>query len=112
MLLLIMAVTVIVAAMNVSSALMTLVLERHQEIAVLKGLGAEPGDLAIIFSLGGAALGAVGAVFGAMGGLLASVRVNELLHLIELALNQFRSWFGPRQATQMNTSGSWIQGII
>ena len=90
-LLLIMAVTVIVAAINVSSALMTLVLERHQEIAVLKGLGAEPGDLAIIFSLGGAALGAIGAVFGAMGGLLTSVRINELLNFIELVVNMIRS---------------------
>jgi lipoprotein-releasing system permease protein len=97
MLLLIMAVTVIVAAMNVSSALMTLVMERHQEIAVLKGLGAEPGDLAIIFSLGGAALGAVGALVGAMGGLLASMRVNELLHVIELVANNVRFWIKPGQ---------------
>ena len=92
MLLLIMAVTVIVAAINVSSALMTLVLERHQEIAVLKGLGAEPGDLAIIFSLGGATLGAVGSILGAIGGLWASVRINEALHLIEVALNMVSSW--------------------
>jgi lipoprotein-releasing system permease protein len=99
MLLLIMAVTVIVAAINVSSALMTLVLERHQEIAVLKGLGAEPGDLAVIFSLGGAALGAAGALFGAMGGLLASTRVNELLHLIELVVNRIRTLLKPGQGT-------------
>jgi lipoprotein-releasing system permease protein len=97
MLLLIMAVTVIVAAINVSSALMTLVLERHQEIAVLKGLGAEPGDLAVIFSMGGAALGAVGALFGAMGGLLASTRVNELLHLIELVVNSIHFRVKPGQ---------------
>ena len=97
MLLLIMAVTVIVAAINVSSALMTLVLERRQEIAVLKGLGAAPSDLASIFSLGGAALGALGAVLGAMGGLLASMRINELLHFIELSVNTARSWFHGRQ---------------
>ncbi|TFG81409.1 MAG: ABC transporter permease, partial [Spirochaetales bacterium] len=50
MLLLIMAVTVAVAAVNVSSALTTLVLERRQEIAVLKSLGARPSDLARTFS--------------------------------------------------------------
>jgi lipoprotein-releasing system permease protein len=93
MLLLIMAVTVIVAAINISSALMTLVLERRQEIAVLKGLGAAPSDLARIFSLGGAALGAVGAVLGAMGGLLASMQINELLHWIEGSINTIRSWY-------------------
>jgi lipoprotein-releasing system permease protein len=93
MLLLIMAVTVMVAAINVSSSLMTLVLDRRQEIAVLKGLGAGPGDLATIFSLGGAALGALGAIFGAMGGMLASLRINELLHFIERAVNSANSWF-------------------
>lgn len=93
MLLLIMAVTVMVAAINVSSALMTLVLERRQEIAVLKGLGAGPVDIARIFSLGGAILGAVGAIPGVMGGLLASLWINELLHFVERIVNMVRSWF-------------------
>ena len=97
MLLLIMAVTVIVAAINVSSALMTLVLERRQEIAVLKGLGAAPSDLASIFSLGGAALGALGAVLGAMGGLLASIRINEILHILEISVNKFRTLWNGKQ---------------
>ncbi len=91
MLLLIMAVTVAVAAVNVSSALQTLVLERGQEIAVMQSLGASPSDLARIFTLGGAAIGALGAVLGAAGGLLASVRVNELLAFIEAVANSARS---------------------
>lgn len=91
MLLLIMAVTVAVAAVNVSSALQTLVLERGQEIAVMQSLGAGPADLARIFTLGGAAIGGLGAVIGAAGGLLASVRVNELLAFIETVANAARS---------------------
>lgn len=90
MLLLIMAITVAVAAVNVSSALTTLVLERGQEIAVMKSLGAGPADLARIFSLGGAALGAVGAVIGACGGLLVSMRINQILAWMERMLNVFR----------------------
>ncbi|PKL09621.1 MAG: ABC transporter permease [Spirochaetae bacterium HGW-Spirochaetae-7] len=91
MLLLIMALTVAVAAVNVSSALTTLVLERGHEIAVLKSLGADSSDLARIFSLGGAAIGGMGAVIGSAGGLLASLRINEVLAFIERTANGARS---------------------
>lgn len=100
MLLLIMAITVAVAAVNVSGALTTLVLERGQEIAVMKSLGAGPADLARIFSLGGAAIGGAGAVIGAAGGMLASVRINDVLALIEKAAN------GARNAAAALTGGS------
>jgi lipoprotein-releasing system permease protein len=91
MLLLIMTVTVLVAAINVSSALSTLVLERHQEIAILKSLGALPTDLATVFSLGGAVLGAAGATIGVAGGLLTSININRILHGLETIINAFRS---------------------
>ncbi len=91
MLLLIMAVTVAIAAVNVSSALTTLVLERGQEIAIMKSLGAGPEDLARVFSLGGAAIGGLGALLGAAGGLLVSVRINEILGMIEGLANRFRA---------------------
>ena len=44
-----------------------------------------------IFTLGGAAIGGLGAVIGAAGGLLASVRVNELLAFIETVANAARA---------------------
>ncbi|MBU0928404.1 MAG: FtsX-like permease family protein [Spirochaetes bacterium] len=91
MLLLIMAVTVAVAAINVSSALTTLVLERGQEIAVMKSLGAGPADLARIFSLGGAAIGGLGAVLGSIGGLLVSLRINDILAFLESLANRWRA---------------------
>jgi lipoprotein-releasing system permease protein len=91
MLLLIMAVTVAVAAVNVSSALTTLVLERGQEIAVLKSLGATPADLAGIFAMGGASIGGLGAILGVAGGLLTSLRINQILSLIEKAANSIRN---------------------
>jgi len=91
MLLLIMAVTVAIAAVNVSSALTTLVLERGQEIAVMKSLGAKPADLSRIFSLGGAAIGGLGAVLGSAGGLLVSLRINEILAVIETVANGARA---------------------
>lgn len=91
MLMLIMAVTVAIAAVNVSSALTTLVLERGQEIAVMKSLGASPDDLGRIFSFGGAAIGGLGAILGSAGGLLASLRINEILATIEQFANGFRA---------------------
>lgn len=91
MLLLIMAVTVVVASVNVSSALSTLVIERRQEIGVLSALGAGPGDLATLFAFGGLLIGAAGAVLGAAGGLLASVRINEILKFAEGAVNALRA---------------------
>jgi lipoprotein-releasing system permease protein len=100
MLLLIMAVTVAVAAVNVSSALTTLVLERGQEIAVLKSLGATPADLAGIFAMGGAAIGGAGAIIGVAGGLLSSLRINEILSIIERVANSIRN------VTYMLTGGS------
>jgi lipoprotein-releasing system permease protein len=93
MLLLIMAVTVAVAAVNVSSALTTLVLERGQEIAVLKSCGAKPHQIARIFSLGGAIIGGMGAVLGIAGGLLTSIRINDLLSIIENTQNCLRLFF-------------------
>jgi lipoprotein-releasing system permease protein len=91
MLLLIMAVTVAVAAVNVSSALTTLVLERGQEIAVLKSLGASPADLAGIFAMGGATIGGLGAIIGTALGLLVSLRINDVLSIIEKIGNALRS---------------------
>lgn len=93
LLLLIMAITVIVAAVNITSALSTLTMERSREIAILKCMGAGPGDVSLLFSLSGACLGAIGAVLGCAGGLLISLQVNELIHGLELVLNFFRQLF-------------------
>lgn len=99
LLLLIMAITVAVASVNVSSALTTLVTERSQEIAILKSVGARPEDLARTFSMGGAFLGAAGAILGAAGGLLASVRINEIIHGFESVANGLRALFAGASGT-------------
>lgn len=91
MLILIMAMTVAIAAVNVSSALTTLVLERSHEIAVLKSLGARPKDLARTFAFGGAVLGAAGGAVGSGLGLVAAYRINEILRAMESAANGARA---------------------
>lgn len=89
-LLLIMAITVVVAAVNITSALSTLAMERASEIAILKCMGAGHGDIALIFSVTGAFLGAFGSLLGSAGGMLLSMHVNQLIHAIERILNTVR----------------------
>ena len=97
-LLLIMAITVIVAAVNVTSALSTLAMERSREIAVLKCLGAKNIDIAMIFSLSGAFLGALGALLGCMAGILCGMQVNGLIYGIERVINASRRLFAGQAA--------------
>lgn len=86
LLLLIMGLTVAVAAANISSALITLVTERSQEIAILKGLGATPADIGTVFVAGGMILGFAGSVLGTALGILAAVHINELIAGLERVL--------------------------
>lgn len=93
MLLIIMTLTVTVASFNISSALATMVLERQQEIALLKSIGALPADIYSIFTLGGAVLGAIGSVLGCTGGIIVSIYINDILHFIEKTNNVTRKVF-------------------
>jgi lipoprotein-releasing system permease protein len=86
LLLLIMGLTVAVAAVNISSALVTLVTERSHEIAILKGLGATPRDIGRVFVAGGMILGFAGSLLGTALGILAAVHVNELIAGLERVL--------------------------
>ncbi len=84
---------VIVAAVNISSALVMLVLEKQEEIAVLKSFGASPSLLVFTFVLAGMVLGALGTLVGLALGLLLAVNINEVLWFIEVVVNAF-AWLG------------------
>ncbi len=86
LLLLIMGLTVAVAAVNISGALITLVMERSREIAILKGLGASGADISRVFLAGGMILGFTGSVLGMAAGTFAAVHVNEMIGVLETAL--------------------------
>ncbi len=93
LLLLIMGLTVAVAAVNISSALVTLVTERSQEIAILKGLGAGPRDIGRVFIAGGMILGFSGAVLGTALGTLAAIHINGLIGALERVLGAAAALF-------------------
>ena len=93
MLLFIMALIVLVAAVNVSSATSMLVIERQRDIAVLKASGARPSFTSGIFLWGAFLTGLTGSVFGIAAGLAIGCSVNTLIKMLETALSFFSGLF-------------------
>lgn len=83
----VMALIIAVAAINISSALVLLVVEKGDEIAVLRALGVSRGQIALIFVLCGAGVGVVGALVGAVTGVMLAVNVNTILGALERVMN-------------------------
>jgi lipoprotein-releasing system permease protein len=79
----VMAMIVVVAAINVSSALVLLVVEKEQEIAILRATGVAARSIAGAFVLAGLLIGVAGSIIGAAVGLLLANNINELLRGIE-----------------------------
>jgi lipoprotein-releasing system permease protein len=80
--LIIMLVTV-VAALNITTTLALVVIERRADIAVLAALGARPLGVTLVFVTEGAIVGAVGALAGVVTG-LAACAAAERFHLVRL----------------------------
>jgi len=87
LLLFIMALIVIVAAVNVSSATSMLVIERQRDIAVLKVVGADVAGTRGIFLWGSFLTGLTGAICGITLGLLLGVNINHLIRALEKFLS-------------------------
>jgi lipoprotein-releasing system permease protein len=94
LLLFIMALIVIVAAVNVSSATSMLVIERQRDIAVLKVTGASVNGISGIFLWGSFLTGLFGAVIGIFIGLLLGNYINQLIRSLEKLLSFFSSLVG------------------
>ncbi len=87
MLTFIMLLIVLVASVNISSALVMLVMERRKEIAILKSLGASPAGITISFLLAGVCCGTLGTLVGLPIGILCAVNINVIVFYIEKAVN-------------------------
>ncbi|MEE8440509.1 MAG: FtsX-like permease family protein [Spirochaetia bacterium] len=83
----IMVLIVLVAAVNISSTLVMLVLEKQDEIAILKSFGASPAGIRRLFVIAGFLLGSAGTAVGIAVGLLLAVSINQLLYALEWLLN-------------------------
>lgn len=87
LLLFIMFLILFVAAVNISSALVMLVMERRREIAILKSVGGEPATVRFAFLLAGLFTGFCGILTGIPLGVLCALHVNELLAVLERSIN-------------------------
>ncbi len=87
LLLFIMALIVIVAAVNVSSATSMLVIERQRDIAVLKVTGAGVNGISRIFLWGSFLTGVAGAAIGITLGLLIGININPIIRSLEKLLS-------------------------
>lgn len=76
-----------VAAFNVVSSLVLVVFDKRGDIAILRTLGASPGDVAWIFVLQGAMIGLVGVVLGSLLGAAGSQMVPGLVSSLERLLD-------------------------
>lgn len=84
---LIMGLIVVVAAINISSSLIMLVLEKRRDIAILKGMGLSPGEVMGSYLLTGVIIGVVGTIIGVIFGVLISLNINQLILFFEMIIN-------------------------
>jgi lipoprotein-releasing system permease protein len=86
-LILIMAIAILVASINLASALTTYVMEHRTEIAILRSFGVSPQQTAAIFLVGGAATGTLGCIVGSAVGIFISFYINQILRGVQAAIN-------------------------
>ncbi|MFH1288460.1 MAG: FtsX-like permease family protein, partial [bacterium] len=79
----IMTLCVLIAAFNIISALIMVVMEKTKDIGVLKSLGATSGSIRFIFILLGSIIGLAGTSLGAFGGVWLSKSLNHIIKFIE-----------------------------
>ncbi len=87
LLIFIMALIVVVASVNISSGLIMLVLEKRQELGILKSIGAGPAAISLSLLVSGFSAGLLGSLLGIILGLAIAVNINEIIWGIEYALN-------------------------
>lgn len=59
---------VVVAALNIASSLIMMVMEKTRDIGILKAIGADNSGIKLIFTIEGMFIGVIGTVLGAAGG--------------------------------------------
>jgi len=74
---------VAVAAFNIVSTLVMVVKEKRSDIAILRTLGATPGEMLSVFVVQGAAIGIIGTAAGVALGLLIARNITAIVGVIE-----------------------------
>lgn len=79
----IIAIIILLAALNITTTLVMVVVERRADIAILSAMGARARSIMLLFIIEGALIGAVGAISGVLLGLAASF-IGDRYRLVSL----------------------------
>jgi lipoprotein-releasing system permease protein len=85
---------VMVAALNIVAALVMMVMEKHQDIAILVSMGASRGAIARIFMLQGTMIGAVGTFVGGVLG-YGTCRILDAYKLVRVSVEVYQVSYVP-----------------
>jgi lipoprotein-releasing system permease protein len=83
----ILALIVLVAAINIISTLVVAVADRQSDIAILRTVGAAPGSVVRIFMVQGIVIGVIGTAVGLAAGIVTALNIDVIVPAIE---NAFR----------------------
>jgi len=83
----ILSLIVLVAAFNIISALIMVVMEKNKDIAILKSMGATSATIMKIFIYQGLIVGVVGTFFGCIAGLLIALNLQKISLFVEKIFN-------------------------
>jgi lipoprotein-releasing system permease protein len=74
---------VLVAAFNIISTLIMVVMEKNRDVAILKSMGAPSSGILKIFIIEGLVIGVVGTLFGLILGLAAAFNLEKITDFVE-----------------------------
>jgi lipoprotein-releasing system permease protein len=86
MMFLILALIVLVAAINIISTLVVAVKDKQADIAILRTLGARPGSVMQIFVVQGMIIGVIGTMIGVVFGIVTALNIDVIVPAIENVL--------------------------
>jgi lipoprotein-releasing system permease protein len=79
----ILSLIVLVAAFNIITTLIMVVMEKSKDIAILKTMGATANSIMKIFILQGVIIGAIGTLLGSIGGVVIALNLSRISVVVE-----------------------------
>jgi lipoprotein-releasing system permease protein len=79
----ILSLIVLVAAFNIITTLIMIVMEKSKDIAILKSMGATSRSIMTIFIIQGVTIGAIGTMLGCIGGLSVAFNLDKISAFVE-----------------------------
>jgi lipoprotein-releasing system permease protein len=87
MMFIILALIILVAAINIVSTLVVAVTDKQADIAILRTFGAAPGSVMQIFIVQGMVIGVIGTLVGVLTGIVTALNIDVIVPAIENAFN-------------------------